>query len=129
MGFRLETGFPTNPDDADLIWTNQSGADDYNKIAYITTQDDYLHLGADAPGIKTDFTGSPTLLFDGPGSSSSDSATFNMSVRPYAIKDKDGELGSSGQVLSSTGSRIDCLDILLVMTIQIATIILIILTT
>ena len=111
MGFRLESNFPTSPDDADLIWTNQSGADDYNKIAYITTQDDYLHLGADAPGIKTDFTGSPTLLFDGPGSSSSDSATFNMSVRPYAIKDKDGDLGTSGQVLSSTGSRIDWIDL------------------
>ena len=111
MGFRLESGFPTSPDDADLIWTNQSGADDYNKIAYITTQDDYLHLGADAPGIKTDYTGSPTLLFDGPGSSSSDSATFNMSVRPYAIKDKDGELGTSRQVLSSTGTRIDWIDL------------------
>jgi len=110
MGFRHETDFP-NTSNADLIWTNQSGSSDYNKIAYVTTTDDYFHLGVDAPGIKTDFTGSPTMYFDGPGSASSDSATFNMAVRPYTIKDKDGDIGSSGQVLSSTGSRIDWIDL------------------
>ena len=110
MGFRHETDFP-NSSNGDLIWTNQSGSGDYNKIAYVTTTDDYFHLGSDAPGIKTDYTGSPTFYFDGPGSPGSDSATFNMAVRPYAIKDKDGQVGSSGQVLSSTGSRIDWIDL------------------
>tara|TARA_B100000902_G_scaffold150407_1_gene146959 strand:- start:499 stop:5337 length:4839 start_codon:yes stop_codon:yes gene_type:complete len=110
MGFWHDSDFP-NSSDAELYWTNQSGSGDYNKIAYVTTQDDYLHLGSDAPGIKTDFTGSPTMYFDGPGSPGSDSATFNMAVRPYAIKDKDGQVGSSGQVLSSTGSRIDWIDL------------------
>ena len=73
--------------------------------------DDYFHLGSDAPGIKTDYTGSPTFYFDGPGSPGTDSATFNMAISPYAIKDKDGQKGSSGQVLSSTGSRIDWIDL------------------
>ena len=110
MGFWHDSDFP-NSSDAELYWTNQSGSGDYNKIAYVTTQDDYFHLGSDAPGIKTDFTGSPTMYFDGPGSPGTDSATFNMAVRPYAIKDKDGQVGSSGQVLSSTGSRIDWIDL------------------
>ena len=109
MGFRHESDFP-NSSNGDLIWTNQSGSGDYNKIAYVTTTDDYFHLGSDAPGIKTDYTGSPTLYFDGPGSPGTDSATFNMAIRPYAIKDKDGQVGSSGQILSSTGSRIDWID-------------------
>ena len=111
MGFRHVVNGAINSGDADLIWTNQSGASDYNNIAYVTTTDDYFHLGSDAPGIKTDYTGSPTFYFDGPGSPGSDSATFNMAVRPYAIKDKDGQVGSSGQVLSSTGSRIDWIDL------------------
>ena len=110
MGFWHDTDFP-NSSNAELYWTNQSGSGDYNKIAYVTTQDDYFHLGSDAPGIKTDYTGSPTMYFDGPGSPGTDSATFNMAIRPYTIKDKDGEIGSSGQVLSSTGSRIDWIDI------------------
>ena len=110
MGFWHDTDWP-NSDNAELYWTNQSGSGDYNKIAYVTTTDDYFHLGSDAPGIKTDFTGSPTFYFDGPGSPGTDSATFNMAVRPYAIKDKDGQVGSSGQVLSSTGSRIDWIDL------------------
>ena len=109
MGFRHETDFP-NSSNGDLIWTNQSGSGDYNKIAYVTTTDDYFHLGSDAPGIKTDYTGSPTFYFDGPGSPGTDSATFNMAIRPYAIKDKDGQVGGSGQILSSTGSRIDWID-------------------
>ena len=33
-----------------------------------------------------------------------------MAIRPYAIKDKDGQVGGSGQILSSTGSRIDWID-------------------
>jgi|TARA_B100000287_G_scaffold148370_1_gene140094 hypothetical protein len=111
MGFRHVVNGAINSGDADLIWTNQSGASDYNNIAYVTTTDDYFHLGSDAPGIKTDYTGSPTFYFDGPGSPGSDSATFNMAIRPYAIKDKDGQVGSSGQVLSSTGSRIDWIDL------------------
>jgi hypothetical protein len=110
MGFWHDTDFP-NSSNAELYWTNQSGSGDYNKIAYVTTQDDYFHLGSDAPGIKTDFTGSPTFYFDGPGSPGTDSATFNMAIRPYAITDKDGQKGSSGQVLSSTGSRIDWIDL------------------
>jgi len=111
MGFRHQINGNINDEDADLIWTNQSGSGDYNKIAYVTTTDDYFHLGSDAPGIKTDYTGSPTFYFDGPGSPGTDSATFNMAVRPYTIKDKDGDIGSSGQVLSSTGSRIDWIDL------------------
>ena len=111
MGFRHVVNGAINSGDADLIWTNQSGASDYNNIAYVTTTDDYFHLGSDAPGIKTDYTGSPTFYFDGPGSPGTDSATFNMAVRPYTIKDKDGDIGSSGQVLSSTGSRIDWIDL------------------
>ena len=110
MGFRTQINGNLNDEDADLIWTNQSGSGDYNKIAYVTTTDDYFHLGSDAPGIKTDYTGSPTFYFDGPGSPGTDSATFNMAIRPYAIKDKDGQVGGSGQILSSTGSRIDWID-------------------
>tara|TARA_B100000902_G_scaffold339192_1_gene341260 strand:+ start:23184 stop:24902 length:1719 start_codon:yes stop_codon:yes gene_type:complete len=105
MGFWHDSDFP-NSSSAQMYWINQSGSSDYNKIAYVSTDDDYFHLGVDAPGIKTDFAGSPTIYIDGPGNSSSDTAQFNMMIRPHGIKDKNGSDGNSGDILHSDGTQV-----------------------